>query len=365
MYSDEYLMKKAIECGQKARIQAPPNPWVGCVITKNHQIIGEGFTSQAGGPHAEVNALAQTSNAEDSLVYVTLEPCSHYGKTPPCTSALIKAKVKKVFIALEDPDPKVKGKGIQALREAGIEVEVGLCHQEAYLSLEPYLFQRVNARPYCICKAAISMDGGIAAADGSSQWITTSALNSYNHHLRACSQAIVIGSRTANQDQPQLTVREGELPPHQPLRVILDSTGKTKATGSLFKTSKGSTLIFTTEKCPPSTLQEWKNYGVEWIKTKLNDQEQVNLHEVLAHLFQRGIIQVLVEGGGQIHTSFLKENLYNKFEIFIGPKILGSDSQRLFPNFFTFELANSLPLRLKEVKQIENNAILTYENIRK
>ena len=184
--SDVQAMARAIALGSKGRITAPPNPWVGCVIVKDGIVVGEGFHQTAGEPHAEIHALQQAKEqAMGATVYVTLEPCVHHGRTPPCSDALIKAKVSKVFVALEDPDPRVRGKGIAFLKDAGIWVNLGLCRDEAVQSLQPYLHQRKTGRPFCIAKAAISIDGRTAASDGTSKWITPKEARADSHRIRA------------------------------------------------------------------------------------------------------------------------------------------------------------------------------------
>lgn len=333
--TDEAAMLHAISLGEKARVIAPPNPWVGCVITQDGRIIGEGYTQQNGIPHAETVALeAAGTKSKGATVYVSLEPCSHYGRTPPCAKALIQAEVSRVVIALEDPDHRVKGGGIQMLRNAGIKVDVGIESASASQSLEAYLWQRKTGSPFCFAKSAISIDGRIAAVDGSSQWITSPEARLDAHRLRAESQAIMIGIGTALSDKPALTVRHVEkLPAQQPLRVVLDSMGRLLAPCPLLDTSQASTLIFTTDKCPAKIKTIWIKAGIEVIELPYSEEnEGIDLHAALKILGKRGIIQVLIEGGSTLIGNMLKQHLINRLALYVGPCILGETGLALFKN---------------------------------
>ena len=261
---DQEMMRRAVSLAQEARLDAPPNPWVGCVIVKEGKIVGEGFTQPPGKAHAEIMALQQAgTQAIDSEVYVTLEPCAHYGRTPPCTKALIAAGVSRVIVGIEDPDSNVKGKGIAQLKEAGIVVELGIQEDSIQTLLTPYLHHRKTGLPYCIAKAGMSLDGRIAAADGSSKWISSPEARAHAHQLRAESQAIMVGAGTALADQPQLTVRDVvKRPLRPPLRVVWDPNGKTTQASPLFDTSIAPTLMLTTSSCSPEAMQIWKNMEV-------------------------------------------------------------------------------------------------------
>lgn len=307
-----HYMKRAIAIGMQGRWTSPPNPWVGCVIVNQGKIVGEGYHRKAGEPHAERLALDEAGSfASGSTAYVTLEPCAHYGRTPPCVNALIEAGVKTVYVALEDPDPRVKGKGIKQLRDAGINVHVGLGSELAEESLRPYLHQRKNGRPYCVVKSAISLDGRIAAKDGSSQWITGEEARRNAHELRAESQAILIGSGTAIADKPKLTVRHIDLPEHfrQPLRVLLDSRGRVSPTDF------HGNLVFTTQT---HHQKEWESNGAE-----VHVMESIELKKVVQILNDKGVLQLMIEGGQTIYTSFLREGLVDQLAVYIGACLLG------------------------------------------
>src|SRR5436190_7060794 len=264
VHGEAELMARAVAVGEQGRRSAPPNPWVGAVVAVDGRIVGEGFHEHPGAPHAEVRALAVAGDAaRGATVVVTLEPCSHHGRTPPCADALIGAGVRRVVVALEDPDPLVHGRGIQRLRDAGIDVVVGVGADVARSSLAPYLHHRSTGRAFCLAKVATTLDGRIAAADGTSQWITGEAAREDAHDLRAECQAIVVGSGTALADHPALTVRGVPDAPITPLRVLLDGRGRVPAEGALFDPALGPTLVFTSERAPNERIDAWRAAGAK------------------------------------------------------------------------------------------------------
>ena len=363
---DLEMMKRAIELGEKGRITAPPNPWVGCVLTRNSKIIGEGYHHAAGQPHAEVNALKSVNgDAIGATAYVTLEPCSHFGKTPPCVKALIEAGITRVVIAQGDPDRQVAGNGIKTLQKANIQVDIGIAAEEAKKSLAPYLWQRTSQKPFCIGKAAISIDGRIAAADGTSKWISGSNALQDSHKLRAQSQAILIGARTAMMDQPALTVRHCEEKPIKPpLRVILDARGELAGnkfeSGSLFDLSLAPTLICTSSACPQKIKDGWQNAGLEVAELGVSQDGKLNLNEVMLLLGSRGVLQLLVEGGGTVLSAFYKEELLNKLVLYVGSCILGDKGIPLFRDFGINSMAESVKLKLESVLPLGDTVRLEY-----
>ncbi len=335
-------MSRALHLSERARLLSPPNPWVGCVLVRDGEIVGEGFTQAPGGNHAEAQALKQAGErANGATAYVTLEPCSHYGRTPPCTNALIAAKVKHVVAALEDPDSKVAGSGLKQLGEAGITTELGLLCDEVRASLRPYLHHRQKGRAFCLAKAAISIDGRMAAADRTSQWITCSEAQEDVHRLRAESQAIMIGVGTALSDRPSLTIRhyhgEGL---KQPLRVVLDRTGRLPANGPLFDTSLASTLIITSSSCSGTTRKAWESKGVEVVVLE-------SLDEVFTYLGKRGVLQVLVEGGPTLLGVLAQQQLIDQLSIYVGPCILGDKGLPLFGGMDIATIAEAPKLSLE------------------
>ncbi|EFB42427.1 hypothetical protein pah_c008o037 [Parachlamydia acanthamoebae str. Hall's coccus] len=357
-------MDRALALATQARLLSPPNPWVGAVIVKQGKIVGEGFTQAPGEAHAEIMALRQALHqAENSTLYVTLEPCSHFGKTPPCVNAIIQAKIAHVVIALEDPDPQVSGRGIQKLKEAGISVTVGVEQQRATELLEPYLFQRKTGRPFCVAKAAISLDGRVAASDHTSKWITNELSRQDAQRLRAESQAILIGSGTAKYDHPRLTVRSfSPLPYQAPLRVVLDSRGTlTDLSSPLFNTNLAPTCILTTDRCSTEIRDMWQSHGIESIiLSQAKNGEGVDLNEVMKTLGKKGILQVLIEGGATLLGQFMHEQLIQTLHLYIGPKVLGCDGIPLFGSFSPQTLINAPQFQLKETKRLDDCVYLHY-----
>lgn len=359
---DKEMMQRALSLAMVGRITAPPNPWVGCVIVKDNEIIGEGYHVRAGQPHAEIVALQKASErSAGSTLYVTLEPCSHFGKTPPCADALIKAKVARVVIGIEDPDSKVSGKGIERLQKAGITVDLGVEAEEIRKKMEPYLFHRRIGLPFCIAKAGISIDGRIAAKNGSSQWITSAQAREDAHLLRAESQAILIGSNTAINDNPSLTVRNiSPQPASPPLRIILDSKGRVTPKPPLTETSLAPTLIATTEKSSSKFRQDWKNTGAE-VQIFPEAEEGIHLPSVIKELGQRGILQILVEGGGTLLGSMLNAGLLQRFYLYIGPCILGNEGRPLFNGLSIASIQEAIPLNFIESKRLGSTERLEYQ----
>lgn len=365
MINDNEAMLRAIALGEKARTSAPPNPWVGCVLIKDNRIIGEGCTQQNGRPHAETVALlAAGPAAEGATAYVSLEPCSHFGKTSPCASALIQAKVAHVVIAIEDPDIRVSGKGIHMLREAGIIVTLGICAAEATRSLKPYLWQRKTGRAFCHVKAAMSVDGRIAAPDHSSQWITCPEARLDTHILRAESQAILIGSGTALNDKPSLTVRHMTIAADkQPLRVILDPSGKVLPPSPLFDTTLAPTLIITSSECAEKAKQAWSETGVEVVELSLDSEGGIDLLQLLKFLGKRGIIQVLVEGGGTLLGNLMRHKLIDQLTLYMGTCILGDKGLPLFKNLDIKNIEEAPKLELINFRKIGDTLRLDYTPI--
>lgn len=362
---DEVMMERALKLSLKARLISPPNPWVGCVIVKDGHIIGEGHTQPPGQAHAEVMALRQAKdNAAGATVYATLEPCSHFGKTPPCTKALIEAKVARVVIGLVDPDDNVSGKGIHQLKAAGIEVVTGVCADAITRALEPYLYHRKTGRPFCVGKTAVSIDGRIAAQDKTSQWISSPEARQEAQRYRAESQAILVGAGTACADKPRLTVRDQQqMPMKPPLRVVLDSKGRVPAEGPLFDTKETPTLIVTTEECPKDVRKRWLEHNVEVaIVSKGANGTGVNLEETLDLLGKRGVLQILIEGGGIVLGSFFEMGLIQRFHLFVGPVVLGNHGLPAVSTDAITTLSEGFKLRLLGVEVFGDTVCINYTN---
>lgn len=324
-------MAAALALGERGRLTAPPNPWVGCVVVGDGEVVGRGFHRAPGEPHAEVAALAEAGErARGATVFVTLEPCAHHGRTPPCAPALAEAGVTRVVVALLDPDPRVAGQGVEQLRAAGVAVEVGTGATDAAAALASYLHHRRTGRPLCVLKAAISLDGRTAAADGSSRWITGPEARADTHRLRAESQAVVVGAGTALADRPSLTARGLYPPAPQPLRVLLDARGRVPADGPLFDSTLAATLVFTTGLARKEAVKAWLEAGADVEEVPLSpDGTGVDLAPALEVLGGRGVLQALVEGGATLHGALVRAGLADRMVLYVGGLLLGEAGRPL------------------------------------
>lgn len=326
---DEALMLRAVELARPARRHTAPWPAVGCVIAHDGEIVGAGATGPfPTGPHAEVAALADAGDrARGATAFCTLEPCDHHGNTPPCTEALIAAGVARVVVAVGDPDERVAGRGYARLRGAGIEVETGLGAAAAEHDLAPYLHHRRTGRAFVVAKVALSLDGRVAAADGTSQWITSADARADVHELRADSQAIVVGAGTALADRPALTVRNVlVLPARPPRRVLLDGRGRVPATGPLFDIALGPTLVVTTEHALAGTAAAWRAAGAEVeVVPPAPNGVGVDLDATFTVLGRAGVLQALVEGGGGLLGAIVDGGHAQRVVAYVAPLLLGTN----------------------------------------
>jgi diaminohydroxyphosphoribosylaminopyrimidine deaminase/5-amino-6-(5-phosphoribosylamino)uracil reductase len=319
-------MRQALDLAEQARGRTNPNPLVGAVLVKAGAVVGTGYHRQAGTPHAEIHALEQAGeHARGADLYVSLEPCSHFGRTPPCCDALIRAGVAKVFVALEDPNPQVSGQGIARLRAAGIPVEVGLLAREAARQNEVFLTYIRTRRPFVLAKAAMSLDGKIAAASGDSRWVSGEASRACAHRLRDEYDAVLVGIGTVLKDDPQLNVRlpAGSGAAHHPVRVVLDSALRLPLDCRLVRTAAEQALIvFCRPDFPAARAAELERRGVEVIPVA-SAGEQLDLPQILDILGAQQLCSLLVEGGGEVQASFFRQGLVDKLCWFIAPKIVG------------------------------------------
>jgi diaminohydroxyphosphoribosylaminopyrimidine deaminase/5-amino-6-(5-phosphoribosylamino)uracil reductase len=328
--TDHDYMMKAIEAASLVRLRTSPNPWVGCVIVTANGQVFVGATEAPGGRHAEVVALdavrAALSDTQGATVFTTLEPCSHHGRTGPCTEALISAGVSRVVSATTDPDQLVGGQGFAALRSAGITVDIGLCADLVTEQLRPYLHHRITGRPFVILKLASTLDGRTAAVDGSSQWITGEAARSAAHQLRAESDAIVVGSGTVRRDNPTLTTRLVDGP--SPRRVVL---GKAPEQANV-------------HPC------------LEWDKS---------LCELLDSLGNEGVLQLMVEGGATVASSFHQQNLVDRYVLYVAPAFMGgNDGAPLFNGESAPSMQQLWRGTLRNVRQLGSDIEVTIDNPR-
>jgi diaminohydroxyphosphoribosylaminopyrimidine deaminase/5-amino-6-(5-phosphoribosylamino)uracil reductase len=323
-----FYMQRALQLAALGRFTVAPNPMVGCILVKNHQIIGEGFHQRAGEPHAEVYALKNArENTQGATAYVTLEPCCHTGRTPPCTQALIAAGIKTVYVACLDPNPLVAGKGVETLKAAGIEVHLGLCEQEA-IALNKVFFHFIQThRPYVICKWAMSFDGKTITHPEDDRLISCHDSQQHSHQIRQAVDAIVIGAKTASQDNPLLTIRHAEAT-KQPLRFILASKGNLPLDLKIFAASLPSkTIIVTTPHADTNWLKAAKAKNIEIWQCATKD-EQIDLQDFLTKLGQAHISSILVEGGESLHASFFAQTLVNEVQVYLAPKIISKLTQK-------------------------------------
>ncbi|MFJ5965945.1 bifunctional diaminohydroxyphosphoribosylaminopyrimidine deaminase/5-amino-6-(5-phosphoribosylamino)uracil reductase RibD [Bacillus sp. NPDC093026] len=328
MKDDVFYMKLAIANAKAMKGQTSPNPLVGAVLVQNGDIVGIGAHLKAGGPHAEIHALQMAGEkAKGADMYVTLEPCTHHGKTGPCTEALIKSGVKRVFIATKDPNPLVAGKGISLLKQAGIEVEEGLCKKEADRLNKPFFHLIQSDIPYVILKSAISIDGKIATAQKESKWITGKEAREDVQRLRQEADAVITGVETIIQDDASLIVKDKLVA--QPIRVILDSTLRIPLQSKCLTDHMAETIICTSRTYDEKKYHQLVQKGYQVFVT--NGVHRTDLYEVLKMLKERSIMSVLVEAGGSVSASFLEASLVNEAVIYMAPILIGGqDAPTLF-----------------------------------
>ena len=356
--SDKKYMQRALDLAQQAKGDTSPNPLVGAVIVKEDQIIAEGYHHQAGGNHAEINAL---QDADEEVVgatmYVNLEPCTHFGKTPPCSNAIIEAGLDKVIIAMKDPNPKISGAGVEKLQEAGIEVEVGLLEEKAKELNEVFIKYITTDLPFVILKNAMTLDGKIATKTGDSKWISGSESREIVHRLRDQVDAILVGSGTVLSDNPRLTTR---LPDGgtDPTRIILDSDLDIPLEANVInQESDAATIIVTTNHAEQSKKEELISRGVKILE--LGTTRKIDLKTLLKELAHEEITSLLVEGGSEINSSFWEAELVDKIYYFIAPKIIGgTESVPVVGGSGVKEVKNGIKIIDKEIKQVGEDLLI-------
>lgn len=325
---DLHYMREALELGRYALGRSSPNPSVGAVIVDRDGVAGCGWTQQTGGPHAEIMALREAgAKARGATLYVTLEPCSHHGLTPPCVDAILHAGIARCVVAIEDPFPRVQGKGVERLRQAGVSVEMGVCEQEAGELHAGYLGRVRSGRPLVRAKYAMTLDGRIATRTGQSQWITGHGARRHAHTFRDRTDAVIVGAGTVRADNPTLTTRlpeefTGDGGPHHPLRIVVDGRGSTSTASNVYNPDlPGRTLVATTEAAAPAWAGELAEQGVEQIVC--GSGPWVDLGMMLDQLGNRGVNEVLIEGGGRMLGSFFDAGLVDRVAAFVAPLVVG------------------------------------------
>ena len=325
MSLDATHMRRALALAERGRGLTSPNPMVGAVLVdRAGEVVGEGFHRVAGGPHAEVEVLAAAGlRARGATLYVTLEPCRHQGRTPPCVPALLAAGVARVVAALEDPDPRVAGGGGRSLRAGGVDVTVGVLAAEAERQNRVFLGAVRRGRPHVTLKAGMSLDGKLADFRGASRWITGEAARRRAHELRAEADAIVVGVGTVLQDDPELTVRLTPAWPREPLRVVLDSGARTPPDARVIGArSPARALIAVGEDVPDERAEKLAGTGATVVRCRLRDG-RIDLHSLLAELGSRAVRGILVEGGAEVHAGFVEGGLVDRVAVFVAPMLLG------------------------------------------
>lgn len=318
----------ALDLAEKARGATSPNPLVGCVIVSpDGHVVGKGYHHKAGEPHAEINAMDDAGEkTAGATAYVTLEPCSHYGRTGPCCEALIKAGIKKVVAAATDPNPRVSGRGFRRLEEAGVEVVSGVLADKAYRQNEIFMHYMKTGRSFVALKYAMTLDGKIATVSGDSKWITGVKARTYAHRLRSRYDAILVGRETVAQDDPSLTVRlvEGK----NPLRIILDSKASLPLERKVFTDGAADTLLVVTPQALQEKVRAFADLPGVSVLTAAERDGHVDLSDLLQQLAKKDVTSVLVEGGSDIHGAFFDAGLVERVYAFIAPSLIGGNKSR-------------------------------------
>lgn len=355
MTDDERYMSRALELAGSVP-NTSPNPKVGAVLVRGGRIIGEGSHLGAGHPHAETVALAGV-DAAGATLYVTLEPCNHHGRTPPCAAAIVAAGVSRVVAAIGDPDPRVCGRGLDHLRRHGVAVETGLLSGPARRVNAPFMHHCSTGRPLVTLKLALTIDGRLAARDGSSQWITGEATRRAVHSRRLHADAVMVGAGTIATDDPLLTVRVVEAP-RQPARVVVDSSGRTPVSAAVFG-DDAPTFVATTERAPRDSLEAWAGAGAEVILLPPSDRG-VDLGVLLDELGRRRVLDLYCEGGATLASSLLAESLVDVLEAHFGPKVVGAGGPAL-DDVGVKSIDDATPFRLIDVRSLGDDVVATYE----
>jgi|TARA_B110000438_G_scaffold277060_1_gene299360 diaminohydroxyphosphoribosylaminopyrimidine deaminase/5-amino-6-(5-phosphoribosylamino)uracil reductase len=364
--ADYKFMQGAINLAKRGHFTTSPNPRVGCVIVLNDEIVGEGYHQKAGQGHAEVHALKQAGNkAKGATAYVTLEPCSHYGLTPPCAEALIKAQVGHVIAAMVDPNPKVSGRGLELLNAAGITTQFGLLEQDAR-ALNPGFIQLMTTKlPYVRVKLAASLDGKTAMASGESQWITSSEARTDVQRLRAQSCAVVCGADSVIFDAAKMTVRWhdlGELKNsyaqadvRQPVRIIIDGKNRLTPDLAIFQSESKILLIRHTIENDLT----WPHFVEQVPMVKAKNSQHIDLRALLAYLAKQGLNDILIESGAQLAGAFISENLVDELVLYQAPKLMGADGKSLVNMPDVKQLSAAKNLDVTDIRMIGKDIRLT------
>lgn len=355
---DEKYMRLAMQLAGNAIGRTSPNPLVGAVIVKDNRVVGCGWHRKAGTPHAEVHALNQAGElAQGSDVYVTLEPCAHYGKTPPCSKALVEAKVKNVYGGLLDVNPKVAGKGFKILEDAGIYVEYGFLQDELRKQNEVFFKWIEHKKPFIVLKAAMTLDGKIATATGQSKWITNETSRAYGYKLRDIYDGIMVGINTVIEDNPMLTARvDGG---KNPIRIVVDSSLKIDINANVVQDKSAKTIVATTDKADKDKILKLQAQDVDVIVVDKDENDKVDIEKLLDILGQQNICSILVEGGATLSGSFVAKKLVDKVYFFIAPKIVGGkEAKTPVAGTGILNLQEALALKDIQIEKLEEDILI-------
>lgn len=355
---DEKYMRLAMQLAGNAIGRTSPNPLVGAVIVKDNRVVGCGWHRKAGTPHAEVHALNQAGElAQGADVYVTLEPCAHYGKTPPCSKALVEAKVKNVYGGLLDVNPKVAGKGFKILEDAGIHVEYGFLQDELRKQNEVFFKWIEHKKPFIVLKAAMTLDGKIATATGQSKWITNETSRAYGYKLRDIYDGIMVGINTVIEDNPMLTARvDGG---KNPIRIVVDSSLKIDINANVVQDKSAKTIIATTDKADKDKILKLQAQDVDVIVVDKDKNDKVDIEKLLDILGQQNICSILVEGGATLSGSFVAKKLVDKVYFFIAPKIVGGkEAKTPVAGTGILNLQEALALKDIQVEKLDEDILI-------
>ncbi len=335
-----------------------PNPMVGALVTQGETVIGKGYHREFGGPHAEVNALGDLmGEAKGATLYVTLEPCCHHGKTPPCVELIIEKEVGRVVIGTTDPSPAVSGKGIQRLKDHGIRVDVRVLEKECRELNEVFFKYYEKGLPFVTLKMAQSLDGRIATARGDSRWISSPDSLKLAHRWRSNNDGVMVGVDTVLSDDPSLTVRvvKGK----NPLRLVVDSRLRIPLTSRVLSDGNPSkTIVLTTDRADPKQVKKIENVGAGVLLVKADRRGQVDLREALKRLSDEGMMSVLVEGGARLATSLLKSGLVDKLMVIIGPKIIGQGVEAV-GDLGVSDLDEALSFSIEKTRRVGDDLVVT------
>ncbi len=354
MNEDLTYMERALELAEEGRYSVSPNPMVGCVVVRDGRILGEGFHEHAGSDHAEVRALQNCEDgAKGATVYVNLEPCAHFGKTPPCADALVRAGISRVVAAVQDPFEEVGGRGFAKLREAGIQVESGVLRERASRLNEKFLFASARKRPFLLIKAGMTLDGKLSTSNRRKEWITSDESRRRSLALREEYDAIMVGSGTVIADNPELTRRLGWNASTPWLRVIVDAEGTIPRDARVLS-DEGKTLLFT---CRPTSYVTQRNVEIVALEAS---EGKLDLDLVLEELYARGVRSVIAEGGSMLHTELIRRTLWQKMTLFIAPIFIGgSAAPSIFSSEGITELAQGFRFAFDKVELCGEDLVVT------